>query len=39
MSILDYIMVLKNKTQTEKDLIILQTNKNLAIVAYNYWNW
>ena len=39
MSILDYIMVLKNKTQTEKDLIILQTNKKLAIVAYNYWNW
>ena len=38
-SMLDYITVLRNKIQTEKDRLLLRTNKQLVIVAYNYWNW
>ena len=38
-SVLDYITVLRNKIQTGKDRLLLHTNKQLAIVAYNYWNW
>lgn len=39
MSLLDYITVLRNKIQTEKDYLLLRTNRQLLIVAYNYWNW
>ena len=38
-SMLDYITVLRNKIQTEKDRLLLRTNKQLVIAAYNYWNW
>ena len=38
-SVLDYITVLKNKIQIEKDYLLLQTNRQLVIAAYNYWNW
>lgn len=38
-SILDYITVLRSKIQTEKDRLLLRTNKQLVIAAYNYWNW
>ncbi len=38
-SVLDYITVLRNKIQTEKDRLLLQTNRQLVIAAYNYWNW
>lgn len=38
-SVLDYITVLRNKIQTERDYQLLQINKQLVIVAYNYWNW
>ena len=38
-SVLDYITVLGNKIQTEKDRLLLRTNKQLVIAAYNYWNW
>lgn len=38
-SVLDYITVLRSKIQTEKDRILLRTNKQLVIAAYNYWNW
>lgn len=38
-SVLDYITVLRNKIQTEKDRLLLRTNKQLVIAAYNYWNW
>lgn len=38
-SVLDYITVLRNKIQTERDYLMLQMNRRLVIVAYNYWNW
>ena len=38
-SVLDYITVLRNKIQTERDYLLLQTNRQLVIAAYNYWNW
>ena len=34
-----YITVLRSKIQTEKDRLLLRTNKQLVIAAYNYWNW
>lgn len=37
-SVLDYITVLRNRIQTEKDCLLLQTNRQLVIAAYNYWN-
>lgn len=37
-SVLDYITVLKNKIQTERDYMLLLTNRQLTIAAYNYWN-
>lgn len=39
LSLLDYITVLRNKIQTEKDFLLLRTNRQLLIVALNYWNW
>lgn len=38
-SVLDYMTVLRNRIQTEKDYLLLQTNRELLITAYNYWNW
>lgn len=38
-SVLDYITVLRNKVQTERDYLLLQTNRQLVVAAYNYWNW
>lgn len=38
-SVLDYITVLHSKIQTERDRLLLRTNRQLVIVAYNYWNW
>lgn len=38
-SVLDYITVLRNRIQTERDYQLLQTNRQLVIAAYNYWNW
>ena len=38
-SVLDYITVLRSKIQTEKDRLLLRTNKQLVIATYNYWNW
>lgn len=38
-SVLDYIAVLRNKRQVEKDRMLLQTNRQLVIAAHNYWNW
>lgn len=38
-SVLDYITVLRNKIQAEKERLLLHTNKQLVIAAYNYWNW
>lgn len=38
-SVLDYITVLRSKIQTEKERLLLRTNRQLVIAAYNYWNW
>ena len=38
-SVLDYITVLRNRIQTEKDRLLLKTNRQLVIAAYNFWNW
>ena len=38
-SVLDYLTVLRSKVQMEKDLLLLQTNRQLVIAAYNYYNW
>ena len=37
-SVLDYITVLRNKIQAERDTLLLQTNRHLIIATYNYWN-
>lgn len=39
LSVLDYISVLRNKVETLKNKLLVQTNMQLATVAYNYWNW
>lgn len=39
LSVIDFINVLKNKSATERDYVLLQTNRNLLINSYNYWNW
>lgn len=39
LSTLDYLTVLRNKIQTERDYLLLRTNRQLLIVAFNYWNW
>lgn len=38
-SIIDFINVLKNQSAAERDYLLLQTNRQLLINAYNYWNW
>lgn len=38
-SVLDYIIVLRSRIQTQQEILLAQTNKQLAITAYNYWNW
>lgn len=38
-SVLDYLMVLRNKISVERDRLLLDTNRKLIITAYNYWNW
>ena len=37
-SVLDYITVLRGKIQTERDGLLLRTNRQLVIATYNYWN-
>lgn len=37
-SVLDYLTVLRNKIQTERDALLMRTNRQLVIAAYNYWN-
>jgi len=38
-SVFNYISVLKSTILTQRDLVMLQTNKQLLINLYNYWNW
>ena len=39
LSVIDYITVLKSKIQVEKNYLLLQTNRQLLVAAFNYWNW
>ena len=39
MSVINYITVLKSKMALSRDYLILKTNQQLLINAYNYWNW
>ena len=38
-SVLDYLTVLRNRTEAEHQHRLLLTNRLLVIAAYNYWNW
>lgn len=38
-SVINYITTLKNMAITQRDFVILNTNKELLINLYNYWNW
>lgn len=38
-SVINYISILKNMIITQRDFVLLQTNKELLINLYNYWNW
>ena len=38
-SVLDYITVLRNKIQAERDCLLLHTNRQLVVATYNYWNY
>ncbi len=38
-SVINYISVLKSMAITQRDFVLFQTNKDLLINLYNYWNW
>jgi len=38
-SVVNYITILKNMAITQRDLVLQETNKELLINLYNYWNW
>ncbi len=37
--VINYINVLKTQIAAKRDYLLLQTNKQLLINLYNYWNW
>lgn len=39
LSVIDFINILKSRSAVERDYLILETNRQLLINAYNYWNW
>lgn len=39
LSIINYIITLKNKMALARELTLLQTQQQLLINNYNYWNW
>lgn len=39
LSIVDYILVLRNRIELKKDMMVLQSNRSVLINSYNYWNW
>lgn len=39
LSIINYITILKNMTTVQRDNLLLLSQKQLLINAYNYWNW
>lgn len=38
-SVINYITVLKSMAVAQRDLVLLQTNRELLVNLYNYWNW
>ena len=38
-SVINYVTTLKSLAITQRDFVLLQTNKQLLINLYNYWNW
>ncbi len=39
LSIINYVTVLKNMVAARRDALLLQSNRQLLINAYNYYNW
>ncbi len=38
-SVFNYVSILKSVVMTQRDFVLIQTNKELLINLYNYWNW
>ena len=38
-SVVDYLLVVKSRMQTERDYIVLRANAALLVNSFNYWNW
>ncbi len=38
-SVINYITTLKTMAITQRDFVILKTNRELLVNLYNYWNW
>ena len=38
-SVINYITTLKTMALTQRDFVILKTNRELLVNLYNYWNW
>ena len=38
-SVINYITTLKNMAISQRDFVILKTNRELLVNLYNYWNW
>ena len=38
-SVINYVTTLKSLAITQRDFVLLQTNQQLLINLYNYWNW
>jgi outer membrane protein TolC len=38
-SVINYVTTLKNLAISQRDFVLLETNQQLLINLYNYWNW
>ncbi len=39
LAVVDYMAVLRRRIGAERDYMLLLTNRQIAVAAYNYWNW
>jgi len=39
LSILNYVITIRNMALAQRDLILINTNRQLLLNTYNYWNW
>ncbi|NLI35506.1 MAG: TolC family protein [Bacteroidales bacterium] len=39
LSIVDYVVVLRNRIELKKNMMVLQSDRSVLINSYNYWNW